>query len=311
MTLTRQISGIVGIALAALLSVVGLVSSHADAREKPFNRIVIGVDASGSYKGRQAEALEKAKALLKDLSNRRVRRWEYADEVILVSLDAMPEVIWRGDTKALQQADETVWLSQFRGRSDYTKCTDVAAFFALAAELFAAAPLPTERYLVVFSDLLAEPPLNSPAQCQRPVPAAELAQAIPWEALAEVSTTVFWVPVTQKLAWSRIVQERGLGAKFQLYTESESTGKPLTAPNPAKRKRSEAQQAETRTAATSFLLGFVVLVGTMVVLVAGALVAMAMMARRREGRRHNAGVPRRVASSRHPQPVPSRPNGGR
>lgn len=312
MSMTRQTSGIAGIVLAALLGVASLAPAHADARQKPFNRVVIGIDASGSYKGRQAEALEKAKALLTDLSTRRVRRWEYADEVVLVSLDAMPEVIWRGDTKALQQADETVWLSQFRGRSDYTRCTDVAAFFALAAGLFAAAPLPTERYLVVFSDLVAEPPLNSPATCQRPVPAAELAQDIPWDALADVSTTVFWVPVTQKLAWIRIAQERGLSSKFQLYAESESVGKQLKAPNPAKKKISEEQKAETQEAASSFLWGFVKLITIFVVIMAAGFGVMAMMVRRRGGGRHSAGTIRRLAPpSRRPQPTQSRPNGGR
>lgn len=310
MSTTRQTSRLTGIALAALLS-MGLMPSHADAREKPFNRVVIGIDASGSYKGRQAEAVGKAKALLEDLSKRRVRRWEQADQVILVSLDAMPEVIWRGDSKALQQADESVWLSQFRGRSDYAKCTDVAAFFALAAELFAAEPLPTERYLVVFSDLVAEPPLKSPATCRRPVPTAELTQDIPWDALAEVSTTVFWVPVTQKLAWSRIVQEKGLNSKFRLYTESESTGKPLTAPNPAKRKISEEQRAETRQAAASVLWGFAILAVVLVALMTGALVAMAMLARRRGGRRHNIGASGRAATPRRPQSPQSRPNGSR
>ena len=294
MNKTRISRSVAAVAMAICLGATSLAPSLVFARDKPFNRVVIGIDASGSYKGRQADALAKAKDLLDNAAKQRIKRWEQADEVIVVSLDAIPEVIWRGTTRELKQTDASVWLTQFRGRSDYAKCTDVAAFFNLAAELFAAPPVPTGKYLVVFSDLKAEPPLDSPGKCKGPIPVAQLVQELPWDAFEDVSTTVFWMPVAQKYTWAKVIQEKGLGLAVKLYSESESAGKQLDPPKPAKRKVFAEQKAQSAEAVTSMLgtLGWT-LMGLVVVLF-GAVGALAIVAHMRRGRN-------RVGAARHPQ----------
>ena len=241
MTLLSQLIPMTLAVMLCLIDVVTLAEAQAKAVEKPFNRVVLMIDASGSYRDRQASAIAKADAMLAELAGRRVKRWESGDEVIIISLDAIPEVIWQGPIPNLKGINETAWKDRFDARSDYAGCTDVGAGFRLAARLLGKDPLPTEKYLLVFSDLKDEPPTTSPSICQPPKRPSPPALDFPWDQLADVSTSVFWMPPAQKLAWKRAVDAEGVES-FQLYTTSESGVVELIAPDAAKKIMSEAER---------------------------------------------------------------------
>lgn len=240
---------------------MALAATVADARDQIFNRIVVMIDASGSYHGQQVAALQRTEALLSELAARRVRRWEHADEVVVISLDAMPEVIWRGSAKEIGGMGEAAWARRFRARTDYAACTDVGAGFNLAGRLLTAEPRPTEKYLVVFSDLKDEPPASSPRVC-RPVKSPSLPpQDMPWDALADTSVTVLWMPAEQKLAWKQAVTKAGLADNFAFYSISESRVAPLNPPPPAVRKISEAEKLQVKTSVAETGSGLLKLAG--------------------------------------------------
>ena len=292
-----------------------LAFGEAVAADKPFNRVIIGVDASGSYSGRQVEAISKAKGLLDEVAKRLVKRWEQPDEIIVISIDAIPDVIWRGTTKNLQSADSEVWQAHFLGRGDYALCTDVGAFFRLVAGEFAVKvknSAPTEKYLFVFSDLIDEPPLGSPSQCKRQVSAFETAKDLPWEALKDVSISVFWMPIAQKLAWAKVIQEKGLVSQVNFYSESESAGKLLVPPKPAKRKISDQQKAETAEAIGAAFTTLIWMLFGIVGAIISALGALALIVRARRANRGlgtpRSGPARPLAATR---PQPARPQGSR
>lgn len=211
-----------------------------------FNRVVVVIDASGSYQGRQANAVAKVDSMLSNMAQRRAKRWERDDEVVIVSLDAIPEVIWRGTAHDLKGAPPAVWQRRFRARSDYSKCTDVAGGFQLAARLLNQTPMPTQKYLFVFSDLINEPPTTSPGRCQPPERPSLPPQNIPWDQLADVSIAVFWMPPEQKFAWSKAMAGLGMGENVALYTASESGEVTLPPPPPAERKVTEAERQENQ-----------------------------------------------------------------
>jgi hypothetical protein len=265
---------------------------HAEAvrASKPFNRVVIGVDTSGSYKKRAAEAIVKARSLLDGMAKRRVRRWEASDQIVVISLDAIPEVVWEGTTKELASVDPATWTKRFQGRADYSACTDVERFFALSASKLSAEPAPVEKYLVVFSDLIAEPPLDSPKKCSRPLPAAQVVKAINWDQFSDVSTVVFWMPIAMKHAWLKALADQGANTGIRLYSESESGGQTLEAPQAAKRKVSVAEREQVKeqvvSAGTTFLTFLAYSFG---LLIAGTAIAFAL-GRLLRSRRGGTGI---------------------
>ncbi len=236
--------------MAAALAPTG----GAEAKDRPFNRVIVLVDASGSYAGRQAEAVEMVGKLLAQMGETRLRRWEQGDEVVIAALDAIPEVIWRGSVRRLGEEERGRWLERFRSRRDYAACTDIAAGFRLAGRELGRSPEPTGRFVLAFTDLKHEPPLASASSCKapgRPGPPA----GFPWEALRGVSTAVFWVPVDQKLAWRRAIEDQGDEFQVELHAESDSGAVPLVAPPKAHRVLSADQRAQERGRALGLLGG--------------------------------------------------------
>lgn len=252
----------------------------------PFNRVVIGIDASGSYKARSAEAIGKARSLLDGMAKRRVKRWEASDQIVVISLDAIPEVMWEGTAKELANVDPATWTKRFQGRADYAACTDVERFFALSASKLSAEPAPAEKYLVVFSDLKPEPPLASPKKCSKPLSPAQVAKALDWDQFSDVSVAVFWMPIAMKHAWLKALTDQGVNSGIRLYSESESGNQPLEAPPAAKRKVSGAERERTKEQMVSARSSFLTILGYgLGLLLAGAAVAfgLALLLRSRRG----------------------------
>ncbi len=232
--------------LAILIALFAASHAHAQVSRNPFNRVVVMIDASGSYKNRQTAAINKVDKMLSVLAERKAKRWEKKDEVILISLDALPEVIWKGTITELKAMKGTAWQRRFRARTDYAGCTDVAAGFQLAAQLFDQAPHPSQKYFLVFSDLKDEPPTTSPRKCRAHKAPSPPPQEIPWDQLADVSVAVFWMPPDQKFVWKKAVLAEGMEQNFAFYTTSESNEVELKAPPVARRVISESDRLETQ-----------------------------------------------------------------
>jgi len=185
-------------------------------------------------------------ALLEKMAETKLRRWEgTGDDITIISLDAIPDVIWRGTLSQLQQEEATRWTARFKARQDYAGCTDVIAAFRLAAGEFARTPEPIGRYLMAFTDLQDEPPTSSPSAC-KPVTQPGPPARFPWESLRGVSVAVFWVPIHQKLAWQRVIADQGSDLQVALYSESESGSVEVMAPPKARRVVTEEERAARR-----------------------------------------------------------------
>lgn len=286
----------------------------AEKRSKPFNRIVVLLDASGSFQHRQNEAIAKTVQLLEGLSTHKAKRWEQADEIKIVSLDAIPEMIWEGTPEQFSKTDKTEWATRFKARTDYAKCTDVIAGLELAATLLEAETkaggMPTQKYLFAFSDFIHEPPVLTPTKCKAPklpfVPGDDFA----WDRLADVKIAVFWMPPAQKMAWDRAMKEQGL-IGYRLYTTAESGIAKLDIPEPAKRKVTEAERQQGQDTLAGLGNVVMIIVGTVlgVVLVIGLVIGIFVLIRSRTNPAAAShpvarGVTRPVA----PMRIPRNPN---
>ncbi len=278
--------------LLSVMVATGLLwpAGSALGKDKPFNRVAVLVDASGSYAGRQPEAIEAVGKLLGAMGQTNLRRWEAADEIVIISLDAMPEVVWRGSVRNLAEDERQRWVERFKARRDFAGCTDVVTGFKVAARELAKSPEPAARYLWIYSDLKAEPPASSASVCKpvsRPGPPA----GFPWDTLRGISVAAFWVPVNQKLAWKRAIDEQGEDLQVALYAESESGAVSVLAPPRARRIQSDDQKAEVRTHVTqaAWTVGRWLL--TIALTGVGAIAGLGMVALVLSQRARRRGVP--------------------
>jgi hypothetical protein len=213
--------------------------------QEPSNKVVLIVDGSGSYKPRQAEAVRRAVALLDEMSQTRLHRWETeTDRISIISLDAMPELLWSGSLQELKAMESKGWTERFSARKDLSSCTDVARAFQLAVQHLDGDPRYVSKYLIIFSDLIHEPPTKSVRTCQKPVYGPP--EDLPWEGLKDVSITVFWVPSDQKFIWRQTTEKLGLASNFALYTESESPAVKIAPPPRPVIKTTEEDRAKDR-----------------------------------------------------------------
>jgi len=206
--------------LFAACSMLWAMPALAAALPESSLKVVVLVDGSGSFKSRQAEALERAGTLLDALAARNSRRTEAKNEEIsIVAMDSMPEVLWQGTRKALKE-NAAAWQAKFHSRGQLADCTDVTGAFRLAARLLEGDPRFTAKYIVAFTDMIHEPPTASLSACAkaRLEPGADF----PWRELQGVSVTLLWAPGSQKLTWTRAAEANGLGGSFKVYTEKES-----------------------------------------------------------------------------------------
>lgn len=307
---------IANFALCMLLC-AGLITSEVEAagkRTQPFNRVVVLLDASGSYQRRQNDAIMKTERLLDGMSGHRAKRWEQADEIKIISLDAIPEVIWEGTPEELSKIDKGDWAKRFKARQDYASCTDVIAGLELAATLLEASNkaggTPTEKYLFAFSDFIHEPPTESPTKCQAPKQPSVPGKDFAWDRFADVKLAVFWMPPAQKMAWDRVMKAQGLTG-YRLFTTAESAVAKLDIPDTAKRKVTAAERQEGRQTLSNVFSAMFGIAGAGLVLIAlsGVGVALVMMMRRR---RQSVGAPalvgRATAGPIAPMRMPRNPN---
>lgn len=274
------------------------------------NKLVIVVDASISYRSRQSEAVEKAAAILEDMSKTQLKRWESQSDVIsIISLDASPDTIWQGSLKDLKSQPPSFWKERFMARKDYASCTDVSSAFRLAASHLEGDSRYVSKYLFVFSDMLHEPPTQKMRSCGSPVKVSP--EDFPWSNLSDVSVSIFWMPPDQKLLWRKAVQDRGLEGNFALYTNSESAS--VTIPTPPRpqekiteKERKERQKARQDEIKSSIWSAVRVIFGIIVFAVSAMVITGYVIKRRR---RQRVTLPQSRGTA-HSTPVPVRPRPG-
>lgn len=267
-------------ALALALALASATPSQA--ADRPFNRVAIMIDASGSYRARQGEAVARASALLAGLAEQRHERWERADEILIISLDAAPEVIWRGTPAELSATDRNEWIVRFRGRSDYAACTDVAAGLNLAARELNAAPAATAQYLFAFSDLIDERPVQGVSTCAPP--RATPGDDVAWGMLTQIRIAAFWLPVDQKMAWDAEMRAHGL-TSYRLLSTSESGVNRIDIPEPARHEVTDEERAQSRSVLTAAAKSVGLFLASLVGLVVLGAAGLAFLASRRRARR--------------------------
>lgn len=222
--------------------ILGLIVGIAEAsRPKPFNRVAIIVDASGTFKDHQFAAIKKARILLEEIADKKEKRFEEPDEVYLISLDAKPEVIWYGKRQQLAQLTEEKISYIFRERRVFGNCTDIAKAFNLASHKLNRDPEATSKYLFVFSDLIDEPQ-TSGTKCKSPGRPSLPPENMDWDALTGTAIGVFWTPDDQIQAWEKALADKGVSIRF--YNAAEAENAELPAPRKAHKKMTEDERDE-------------------------------------------------------------------
>jgi hypothetical protein len=290
-----------GTVLSTSLLLAGCMSG--EKRPDPINKVAILLDASITYKARQAEAVGRALALLESIGQTKVRRWEESnDKIAIITVDAVPEVIWQGSIRELKALKSSDWTDRFKARTDYANCTDVEAAFKLAAKNLEGDPQHVNKYLWAYTDLIHEPPAKSMRKCEPPAKPSVPSEDFPWAEFQDVSVSVFWVPPEQKLAWKRAVTDHGLAPSFSLYTTSESGQVKIAAPPKPTQKLTEAdrmadREAYKQSAITLFEWLCIGLVGFIAVVGIALLIARSLRHRRGSVRRPpSRGVPSLAAA---------------
>jgi hypothetical protein len=213
--------------------------------QKPFNRIVILLDLSGTMARYLPAAIQKASLLIDNMGgeDRTEKRWEIPDEIYLISIDSKPEVLWAGNRQQLGQLAGPALSDIVKERSGLGQCTDLTAALNLAEFKLTRAPEPTAQYLFVFSDLIEERPLAG-RTCTVPKRPSLPPTGVNWDRLADASITVFWVGNAEIQTWMGSPLISGL--QIRMYDAAEAVNVAVAAPPKARRKIADSDLAETR-----------------------------------------------------------------
>lgn len=243
----------VTIAIMILIMSFMADATAAAVKPRPFNRVGVVIDSSGTFKGYQFDAIEKVKRLLTKMAEQTEKRYQAPDEVYLISLDALPAVIWFGKRPQLEELTPERLSELFARRRAYSHCTDVAKAFNLVANKLNREPMPAAKYLFVFSDLIDEPPASS-TKCEPPSKPSLPPVDINWDSLTDASISVFWAPDDQIQAWEGALSDQGINIKF--YNEAEARNIELPPPPKARFKMTEEERKEKVERLSNGLWGF-------------------------------------------------------
>lgn len=250
-----------------LLIAATLAGCAAAGEPKPSNHVAVLLDASGSYRSRIPDATKRVADLLDGMAKQEVHRWDNnTDQIVLISLDASPAVIWEGTLVELKRINRSAWEERIKSRSDFARCTDVDGAFALAIDRLQGDQRDTHKYVFAFTDMQQEAPTTSLSTCA--APKLGPSEQFPWNKLQDISVSVFWMPPRQILPWKRASSDQGLAATFRLYSDSESASVTIAPPPRAKHIASDDERAAQKdriiAGVKSTLIGFAVVAAMMI-----------------------------------------------
>lgn len=173
-------------------------------RESLYNRVILLVDSTGSFKEYRQEALELAQRLVDQLGRQRRRHWEKPDSIKVIAIDARPEAVWQGTPKDLRDqlattAGETS-LANLLGQRHDGQWTDLHGSLNMAIDELNRAPLAAGNYLFTFSDLVHDMPDTGAFS-------APSVEQVRWDALPKGTVFgAFYVPDGRHIAWENALR---------------------------------------------------------------------------------------------------------
>lgn len=231
--------GFIGIALIA----VSLTTQAFAEKQKPFNRVVVIIDSSGTFANHQFKAIQKVNKLLAQMASKKEKRYEAQDQVYIISLDAKPQIIWAGIRDQLLQLTQNELSELFKERRKYSYCTDIATAFNLAAYKLNRDPIPAAKWLFVFSDLIDEPAISG-TKCKKPEYPSPPSEKIRWDRLIDTSIVVFWAQDGQIIEWEEALLDKKLSITF--FDEAESLNTKILPPPKARKKMTDEERKEAK-----------------------------------------------------------------
>ena len=257
------------------------VLSAEDADTTPYNLVVVVMDFTVSFrlpskapgfKGRvfALEALQLVQQFLRDAAKQPHRRNEGRDVYAIVALDAASQTIWTGTRDQLSELSADNLKEKLAARDAFKWCTDIEAAFNEVVGLFHKYSNASEKYLLVFSDLINEPPQRAWNKCGRS--SGEPPKGIDWSALKTARLGFYFAakdfPHRPDVKWRSELERRGLQAEFLDTAQALSAGPALSPPPPAIYKPTQEEMAVARAQveglsntvvrAIAFLVGLVV-----------------------------------------------------
>lgn len=279
------------------------VLSAEDADTAPYNLVVIVLDFTVSFrlpskapglKGRvfALEALQLVQQFLRDAAKQPRHRNEGHDVYAIVALDAASQVIWTGTRDQLSELTADNLKEKLAARDAFKWCTDIEAAFNEVAVLLRKYSNASEKYVLVFSDLINEPPRRTWNKCGSR--SGEPPKGIDWSALKTVRLGFYFAakdfPYRPDVKWRSELERRGLQAEFLDTAQALSAGLTLSPPPPAVYKPTQEEMAVAHARveglSTTVIWAVVFLVGLVVVSIA-CLFGWVIWTRRR-----NVGVRR-------------------
>lgn len=257
------------------------ILSAEDADATPYNLVAVVMDFTVSFrlpskvpglKGRvfAQEALQLVQQFLRDAAKQPRRRNEGRDVYAIVALDAASQTIWTGTRDQLSELTADNLKQRLAARDAFKWCTDVEAAFNEVVALFHKYSSASEKYLLVFSDLINEPPQRAWNKCASP--SGEPPKGIDWSALKTGRLGFYFAakdfPHRPDVKWRLELDRRGLQAEFLDTAQALSAGVTLSPPSPAIYKPTQEEMAVARArveglsntviSAVAFLIGLVV-----------------------------------------------------
>jgi hypothetical protein len=246
-----------GPSLAAAASGAQAAAERRPAYVAPYNAVVIVLDTSISFqipsrapglegKVLSAEALRLVQRYVQEGAEQRRRRSDGQDIYHIVAADAASQAIWSGTRELLSELTPDTVARKLVVRRQFANCTDIEAALNEAGRLLRRHADATEKFLLVFSDLLAEPPRKSWSDCAPP--SGDPPAGIDWDAFRDARIGLYFVSKKFEhrpdLKWRREIEKRGLRA--ELLDEAQSlTDRLVLSPPPAATYRPTRTQVET------------------------------------------------------------------
>lgn len=177
--------------------------ARADREGGAYNRVVLVVDTSCSMRERFETALAKTAEALP-----RLARYP-EDELMVVALNGAPDVVWEGRARALRRprADGgTAWEEILDKLSKADRGhTDIVNGMGVIATLLARQPPPSVQYVLVWSDMVHDPPPGGPG--------FDIARDVPWRRLEGNVLYLVGLATSEMAAWQDALAERGLARR--------------------------------------------------------------------------------------------------